>query len=124
MQIAQTRKAANGRSDARQASLYRAIIAAAVGVVEEATEALATEALRVQGLQPGAMAIIEATVARLMQTPNSEEIRKLMDAFVGFDPKPYLTVRLRTSAPAFRDPETVGGRTSHNLWTIYNQERH
>lgn len=68
VEIAQTRKAANGRSDARQASLYRAIVTAGVGVVEEATEALATEALRAQGLQPRAMAIIQATVARLMQT--------------------------------------------------------
>ena len=123
IEIAQTRKAANGRSDARQASLYRAIVAAAVGVVEEATEALATEALRAQGLQPGAMVIIEATIARLMQTPNSEGIRKLLEAFVGFDPTPCLVVRLRTSAPAFRSPETLGARTSHNLWTIYNEER-
>lgn len=123
VEIAQTRKAANGRSDARQASLYRAIVAASVGVVEEATEALAVEALRAQGLQSGAMRIIEATIARLMQNPNSAEVRKMMEAFVGFDPMANLKVRLRTSAPAFRDPESVGSRTSHNLWTIYNQER-
>lgn len=123
VEIAQTRKAANGRSDARQASLYRGIVAASVGVLEEATEALATEALRAQGLQPRAMTIIEAAVARIMQTPNSSEIPKLMDAFVGFDPTPWLAVRLRTSAPAFRDPKAVATRTSHNLWTIYNQER-
>jgi hypothetical protein len=123
VEIAQTRKSAGGRSDARQASLYRAIVAASVGVVEEATEALVTEALRAQGLQSRAMAIIESTIARLMQNPNSAEIRKVMEAFVGFDPTPCLALRLRTSAPAYRNAEAVGARTSHNLWTIYNEER-
>jgi hypothetical protein len=34
MEIAQTRKAPNGRSDARQASLYRATVASCVGTLE------------------------------------------------------------------------------------------
>jgi hypothetical protein len=46
-----------------------------------------------------------------------------MSAFVGFDPVPGLKVQLRTSSAAFRNPAPVGGRTSHDLWTIYNQER-
>ena len=49
MEIAETRKAPNGRSDVRQASLYRATVASCVGTLEEATEALICEALRARG---------------------------------------------------------------------------
>lgn len=122
-EIAKARKAPNGRSDARQASLYRAIVAASVGTVEEATEALVVEALRSQGIAASGMVMLESTVSRLMQNPNSSEIRKIMMAFLGFDPTPSLKVKLRTSAPAFRNPLTVGAQTSRNLWTVYNQER-
>jgi hypothetical protein len=122
MEIAQTRKAPNGRSDARQTSLYRATVASCVGTLEEATEALTCEALRCQGANPG-MRLIQTAVARLMQTPNSEEIRKLMSEFLDYDPIPDWRVRLRTSAPANRNPTTVGTSTARELWTIYNQER-
>jgi hypothetical protein len=122
MEIAQTRKAPNGRSDARQASLYRATIASCVGTLEEATEALTCEALRCQGANPG-MTLIQTAVARLMQTPNSGEISKLMSGFLGYDPLPDWTVRLRTSAPAHKNPAPVGTSTASELWTIYNQER-
>lgn len=122
LEIAQTRKAPNGRSDARQASLYRATVASCVGTLEEATEALTCEALRCQGANPG-MALIQTAVARLMQTPNSGEISKLMSGFLGYDPLPDWTVRLRTSAPAHKNPAPVGTSTASELWTIYNQER-
>ena len=122
MEIAQTRKAPNGRSDARQASLYRATVASCVGTLEEATEALTCEALRCQGANPG-MALIQTAVARLMQTPNSDEIRKLMSGFLGYNPVPDWTVHLRTSAPAYKNPASVGTTTARELWTIYNQER-
>lgn len=123
LEIAKGRKRPNGRSDARQASLYRAVVAASVGVVEEAAEALIAEALRSQGVASTGMTVLAATVARLMQNPNSSEIRKLMTAFVGFDPTSSLAIRLRTSRPAFRSAEVVGVQTSRQLWTIYNQER-
>lgn len=123
LEIAQGRKSPAGRSDARQASLYRAVVAASVGVVEEAAEALIAEALRSQGVTSTGMTLLEASISRLMQTPNSSEIRKLMVAFVGFDPTTSFQIRLRTSAPAFRQPTPVGTQTSRQLWTIYNQER-
>lgn len=123
LEIAKGRKSPEGRSDARQASLYRAVVTASVGVVEEATEALIAETLRSQGVTSTGMALLESTIARLMQNPNSSEIRKLMAAFVGFDPTSSLQIRLRTSAPAFRVPRPVGAQTSRQLWTIYNQER-
>ena len=123
LEIAKGRKSPQGRSDARQASLYRAVVAASVGVVEEATEALIAEALRSQGVTSTGMALLESTIARLMQNPNSSEIRRLMMAFVGFDPTSSLQMRLRTSAPAFREPKAAGAQTSRQLWTIYGQER-
>lgn len=123
IEIAKGRKSPSGRSDARQASLYRAVVAASVGVVEEATEALIVEALRAQGIQPAAMVLLESAVARLMQNPNSSEVRKVTRAFLGFDPIPVWRLHLRTSAPAYRNGTTVGTKTSHQLWTIYNQKR-
>ena len=123
IEIANARKATNGRSDARQASLYRAIVAASVGSVEEATEALVVEALRSGGIPSISMTMLEATVSKVMQVPNSSEIRKVMTAFLGYDPTPDLKVKLRTSAPAFRGPSSVGTRTSRHLWTVYNQDR-
>jgi hypothetical protein len=122
MEIAQRRKAPNGRSDVRQASLYRATVASCVGTLEEATEALICEALRCQGANPG-MALIQTAVARLMQTPNSDEVRRLMSGFLGYDPVPDWTVRLRTSAPAHKHPAPVGTSMARELWTIYDQER-
>ncbi|MDF8265211.1 hypothetical protein [Luteipulveratus flavus] len=123
LEIAKGRKSPGGRSDARQASLYRAVVTASMGVVEEATEALIVEALRSQGISSTGMTLLESTIAKLMQTPNSGEISKLMTSFLGFDPKSCLKVRLRTSAPAFREPKSFGAQTSRQLWTIYNQER-
>ena len=123
IEIAKARKAKDGRSDARQASLYRAIVAASVGSVEEATEALVVEALRSVGIPASGMAMLETTVAKVMQNPNSSEIRRVMTAFLGYDPVPDLKIKVRTSAPARRSPSTVGTRTSYNLWTVYNQDR-
>lgn len=89
MEIAQTRKAPNGRSDVRQASLYRATVASCVGTLEEATEALICEALRCQGANPG-MALIQTAVARLMQTPNSDEVPEADVGIPGLQPGPGL----------------------------------
>jgi hypothetical protein len=123
LEIAKARKSEGGRSDARQASLYRAVVAASVGVVEEAAEALTVEALRSQGVATTGMTLLESTIARLMQNPNSGEITKLMASFLGYDPVPDLAIRLKTSAPAFRASQIVGAQTSHQIWTMYNQER-
>ena len=113
IEIAKGRKSPNGRSDARQSSLYRAVVAAAVGAVEEAAEALIVETLRFQGIQSAAIMLLEATISRQMQTPSSDEIRKLMRSYLGFDPIDALKVRLRTSAPAYRKPIQVGEKEVH-----------
>jgi hypothetical protein len=99
----------HGRSDGRQASLYRTAVASCVGTLEEAAEALTCEALHCQGSNPG-MALIQTAVTRLMQTPNSGEISKLMSGFLGYDPVPDWTVCLRTSAPAHKHPVRVHSR--------------
>ncbi|MFB7875688.1 hypothetical protein ACFC06_10575 [Nocardia sp. NPDC056064] len=123
LEIAMGRKPQFGRSDARQTSLYRAAVTASVGVVEEATESLVVEALRSMGLAPKAVGLLASTVSRVMGNPNSDEIRKLMSSFLGYDPVSDLRITLRTSEPAFRMPEPVGTRISHQLWTIYNRQR-
>jgi hypothetical protein len=120
LEIAQTRKKPSGRSDERQKSLYRATVASCVGTLEEAAEALTCEALRCQGIN---MRLIQVTVARVMQNPHSEGIRELMTGFLDYDPILDWIIRLRTSAPAYRDPKTVGTKTAYNLWTAYRQER-
>lgn len=124
LEIAYQRRA-ESRPDARQPSLYRAIVASCVGTLEEASEALVCEALRCQGANPG-MPLIQRAVAQLMQTPNSDGIRKLMSGFLDYDPIPDWTVRLRTAPPSFtrsKKPVTVGGSTARQLWTYYGHER-
>ena len=123
IEIAKGRKSHSGRSDARQSSLYRAVVAASVGAVEETAEALVTEALRAQGIQPAAIVLLETAVARQMQTPNADEVRKLMRSFLGYDPISAWKVHLRTSAPAYRKRVQVGSKEAYQLWTIYNQTR-
>jgi hypothetical protein len=108
--------------DARQPSLYRATVASCVGALEEATEALTCEALRCQGANPG-IALIQRAVARLMQTPRSEEIRKLMSGFLDYDPIHDWKICLRASRPAYTEPEAVGTRAAWKLWTYYGEER-
>lgn len=118
-----TQRRKTGRPDARQPSLYRAIITASVGVVEESVEAIVVEALRATGLMPGAVGVLKNAVSKMMQNPNSQEIRKLSSSLLGHDPAADVTLRLRTSSPAFRNASTWGSAQSHEVWTIYDQDR-
>lgn len=103
LEIADRRRKPNARPDARQDSLYRAIVLASIGALEEAREALILEAVNV-GDDPGRKATAESRVPWALQNPSPKQIRKVMGAHLSFDPTPFWRVRLSTSLPVRRHP--------------------
>lgn len=121
IEIANSRKSYKSRSDARQASLYRAIVASSVAAIEESCESLAWNYLKSTGISVGALPGLKQTISRVFQTPNSNEIYKLFTEFCDFDPRSSLKVRLRTSEPSFRAERATSRGPERKIYTIYNK---
>jgi len=106
------------RPDGRQPSLYRAIVTAAVGGLEETFEGMALGALSCLGVPQPALATLDRIVGKQMQTPSSDKVKALLKDYAGFDPTAAWEAVLTRSAPAYRQRNGSGPVT---LWTIYGE---
>ena len=75
-----------GRTDARQRSLYRALIAARTAAGEESFEALTFAGTRALGLPQSADAHVRGMIGRGPQSPRQKSLKPPMKGFLDFDP--------------------------------------
>jgi hypothetical protein len=86
-----------GRPDARQLSLYGAIVSSCIAAIEEAFEALTLAGLTGLGVPPAAMSRLAGVIGRSMQSPNPENLDRLMGDYLGFRPSDCWTAHLAHS---------------------------
>src|ERR1700722_18292321 len=96
--IARARKPSTGpregRTDARQVSLYRAVIASSVGAIEETFEAMTVAGLSSLGTPPLALSRLAMAIAKSMQSPNPQNLDNLLGDYLGFTPSDYWDAHL------------------------------
>jgi hypothetical protein len=102
LDIADQRKPVNedgkvGRPDARQLSLYGAIISSCIAAIEEAFEGLTLAGLASLGVPPAAMSSLAVVIGKSMQSPNPENLDRLMGDYLGFRPSNHWTAYLAHS---------------------------
>lgn len=123
--IARERKpAASGREarpDARQTSLYRAVIAASVAAIEETFESLAVAGLASLGTPAPALTRLTVTIGKTLQSPNPQNLDNLLGDYLGFMPSDHWTAHLAYSPAANRRAKLVDPNLDHRLmFTTYS----
>lgn len=110
------------RPDARQAALYRAIITASIGGLEETFEGMAHGVLDALGVPSISLPPLEGFLSRKMQTPNASGAKNLLgDLLPSYEIDQGWSAALVYSAPAFR-PKNPSS-TSNQLHTYYNKKQ-
>lgn len=111
-----------GRTDAKQVSLYKAAIAASVAAIEETFEALVESGLAAFGTPQPALNRIAIAIGRQLQSPNPDNLKQLLQDYLGFDPSgkwnAYLahspatnrTVKLKDATLNYRQIHTTYSR--------------
>ena len=109
-----------GRTDARQVSLYRAVIASSVAAIEETFEALTVAGLASLGTPAPALSRIAIAIAKSMQSPNPQNLDNLLGDYLGFKPSDYWTAHLAYSPPAYRRSDLANKSLDYRLiYTTY-----
>lgn len=122
--IARNRKPATngreGRTDARQASLYRAVIASTVAAVEETFESLTVAGLSALGTPPAALNRLSTAIAKGMQSPGPQNLDNLLNDYLGFTPSEHWAAHLAFSPPAYRRSDLADKSLDYRLiYTAY-----
>lgn len=119
LDIARTRKPAGagreGRTDARQASLYKAIVASCVAALEETFEAFAEAGLRSLGTPAPALSRISTAISKGMQSPNPQNLDNLLCDYLGFKPSEHWSAHLAHSPAAYRRSNLADQTLDHRL---------
>lgn len=128
LDIARARKPATGtregRTDARQASLYKAVIASSVAAIEETFEALTVASLAGLGTPEAALARISTAIAKGMQSPNPQNLGNLLGDYLAFDAESHWSAHLAHSPSAYRRSDLADQTLDHRLlYTAYTQFR-
>jgi hypothetical protein len=122
--IARARKPSSGvregRTDARQASLYRAVIASSVAAIEETFEALTVAGLSSLGTPTPALSRIAIAIGKGMQSPNPQNLDNLLGDYLGFKPSDYWDAHLAYSPPAYRRSDLADKSLDYRMiYTTY-----
>ncbi|GGD89640.1 hypothetical protein [Microbacterium murale] len=122
--IARSRKPSasgrEGRTDARQASLYRAVIASTVAAVEETFEALTIAALASLGTPPAALNRLATAIGKTMQSPGPQNLDNLLNDYLDFTPSDHWCAHLAFSSPAYRRSDLADKSLDYRLiYTAY-----
>lgn len=124
LDIARARKPSTsgreGRTDARQVSLYKAVIASSVGALEETFEALAAAGIEGLGTPPAALSRISMAIAKGMQSPSPQNLDNLLGDYLGFKPSDHWSAHLAYSPAAYRRSDLADKSLDHRLiYTAY-----
>jgi hypothetical protein len=109
-----------GRTDARQVSLYRAVIASSVAALEETFEALTAAGLSSLGTPSPALSRLTIAIAKSMQSPNPQNLDNLLSDYLDFKPSDYWAAHLAYSPPAYRRSSLADKSLDYRLiYTTY-----
>ncbi|GGO65935.1 hypothetical protein GCM10010910_24240 [Microbacterium nanhaiense] len=122
--IARSRKPSGsgreGRPDARQESLYRAVIASTIAAVEETFEALTVAALASLGTPALALNRLTTAIGKAMQSPGPQNLDNLLNDYVDFTPSEHWRAHLAFSSPAYRRSDLADKTLDYRLiYTAY-----
>lgn len=114
-----------GRPDARQVSLYKAVIATSVGAIEETFEALLVAGLKGIGVPDAALNRISGAISRSMQSPSPDNLDRLFTDYLKFKPSSYWSAYLMHSPavnrPVKRADERLDYRYIHTAYTLFRE---
>jgi hypothetical protein len=112
-----------GRTDARQSSLYRAVVAASMAALEETFESLTVSSLSAVGVPGPALSRITTAIGKGMQSPNPQNLDALMNDYLGFEPSGHWSAYLSYSVPAYKRLEfkdqSINRRLIHTTATEF-----
>ncbi len=126
--IARARKPSSsgreGRTDAKQVSLYRALVASSVAALEETFEALTVAALAGLGTPRAAISTLTIAIAKSLQSPSPRNLDSLLGDYVGFTPSDHWSAHLAHSPVAYRRSDLADKSLDHRLiFTAYTNFR-
>jgi hypothetical protein len=104
-----------GRTDARQVSLYKAVIASSIGAIEETFEALTLAGLSSLGTPTAALSRLATIISKGMQSPNPQNLDNLLSDYLGFKPSDYWAAYLAYSTPQYRRSELADKSIDYRL---------
>lgn len=109
-----------GRTDARQASLYRAVIASSVAAIEETFEALTVAGLASLGTPVAAITRLSTAIAKGMQSPSPQNLDNLLGDYLDFKPSDHWSAHLAYSRAAYLRSNLADKSLDHRqLYTAY-----
>lgn len=109
-----------GRTDARQVSLYRAVIASTVAAIEDTFETFISAGLRYLGTPEPALGRLQTVIGKALQSPNPQNLDNILGDYLGFQPSDHWFAHLACSAPAYSRVRQKDASLDHrNIFTVY-----
>lgn len=94
-----------------------------MAAIEESFEALTLSAIAGLGAPERALQSLQGAMARGLQSPSPENLRKFMQGYLEFDPEETWRASLKYSSPAYRDYRSKTRPGLYRTHTIFNQDR-
>lgn len=111
-----------GRTDARQVSLYRAVVAATVAAIEESFESMTVCGLQALGTPTRASSRIAVAISKGMQSPNPQNLDNLMGDYLSYSPAASWSAHLAHSQAMYRRSQLADATLDYRLFhTNYNE---
>jgi hypothetical protein len=126
LDIARARKPSTagreGRTDARQVSLYKAVVASSIAAIEETFEALTVAGLASLGTPQLALTRLSTAIGKGMQSPGPQNLDNLLNDYLGFMPSDHWSAHLAYSPAAYRRSDLANKSLDHRLiYTAYTK---